>query len=257
MIIDSHCHLDILPKEFGSSEQIIATAHEYDVTGMMCIAINPEKWQDIIELTNKHHNDYAAIGIHPCEAKEVKISDAELLKVASNPKVLAIGEVGLDYFHYDIEKEDILWQQNRFRQMIKIAKQLKKPLVIHTRNSTEDCLRILQEEGAQEVGGIMHCFVESLAVAQKAIKLGFYISFSGILTFKNATEIKEVAKALPLDKILVETDAPYLAPVPFRGKQNQPAYTKFVVEELARLKGLSYQQLAKQTTTNFNRLFNL
>lgn len=257
MIIDSHCHLDILPKEFGSSEQIIATAHEYDVTGMMCIAINPEKWQDIIELTNKHHNVYAAIGIHPCEAKEVKISDAELLKVASNPKVLAIGEVGLDYFHYDIEKENILWQQNRFRQMIKIAKQLKKPLVIHTRNSTEDCLRILQEEGAQEVGGIMHCFVESLAVAQKAIKLGFYISFSGILTFKNATEIKEVAKALPLDKILVETDAPYLAPVPFRGKQNQPAYTKFVVEELARLKGLSYQQLAKQTTTNFNRLFNL
>ena len=258
MIIDSHCHLDILPEDkFGDAEQVIKTAKEHDVTAMMCIAINPNKWDDVLDLANKHDNVYAAMGIHPCETKNVVVSDEQLLAVLDNPKVLAVGEVGLDYFHYDIEKEDMTWQQERFRQMIRIAKQVNKPLVIHTRNSTEDCLRILKEEGAEEVGGIMHCFVESLAVAEQAMALGFYISFSGIVTFKNAKEIKEVAKTIPLDKILVETDAPYLAPVPYRGKQNQPAYTKYVVEEIANLRGISYEEAAKQTTVNFKKLFKL
>ena len=224
---------------------------------MMCIAINPEQWQNILDLTNKHPNVYAAIGLHPCETKNVIVSDEELIKVANNPKVLAIGEVGLDYHHYDAEQEDMTWQQDRFRQMIRLAKQLKKPLVIHTRNSTADCLKILKEEGAEEVGGIMHCFVEDLKIAEQSIELGFYISFSGILTFKNAKLVKEVATSIPLDKILVETDAPYLAPVPFRGKPNQPAYTKFVVEELAKLRGISYEEVAQQTTKNFKKLFKL
>jgi len=258
LIIDSHCHLDILPEDkFGDAEQVIKTAKEHDVTAMMCIAINPNKWDDVLDLANKHDNVYAAMGIHPCETKNVVVSDEQLLAVLDNPKVLAVGEVGLDYFHYDIEKEDMTWQQERFRQMIRIAKQVNKPLVIHTRNSTEDCLRILKEEGAEKVGGIMHCFVESLAVAEQAMALGFYISFSGIVTFKNAKEIKEVAKTIPLDKILVETDAPYLAPVPYRGKQNQPAYTKYVVEEIANLRGISYEEAAKQTTVNFKKLFKL
>jgi len=257
LIIDSHCHLDILPAEFGDSEQIIKTAQEHDVSAMMCIAINPEQWQNILDLTNKHPNVYAAIGLHPCETKNVIVSDEELIKVANNPKVLAIGEVGLDYHHYDAEQEDMTWQQDRFRQMIRLAKQLKKPLVIHTRNSTADCLKILKEEGAEEVGGIMHCFVEDLKIAEQSIELGFYISFSGILTFKNAKLVKEVATSIPLDKILVETDAPYLAPVPFRGKPNQPAYTKFVVEELAKLRGISYEEVAQQTTKNFKKLFKL
>lgn len=258
MIIDTHCHLNILDEEiFGNSEQIIKTAKEHDVTAMMCIAIEPENWQSILDLTNEHNNVYAAIGIHPCTSKDIIVSDEQLLTAASNPKVLAIGEVGLDYFHYDITTEDMSWQKDRFRQMIKIAKQLKKPLVIHTRNSTIDCLQILTEENAQEVGGIMHCFVESLEIAQKAIELGFYISFSGILTFKSAKEVKQVAQTIPLNKILVETDSPYLAPMPFRGKPNQPAYTKYVVEELAKLRGLSYEEVAKQTTANFNTLFNL
>lgn len=258
MIIDSHCHLDILPEDkFGDATQIIKTALEHDVSAMMCIAINPNEWDDVLNLANNHSAVYAAIGIHPCETKEVVVSDEQLLAAVANPKVLAIGEVGLDYFHYDIEKEDMSWQQDRFRQMIRIAKQVKKPLVIHTRNSTEDCLKILKEEGAEEVGGIMHCFVESLAIAKQSIELGFYISFSGIVTFKNAKEIKEVAKTIPLDKILVETDSPYLAPVPYRGKQNQPAYTKYVVEEIANLRRISYEEVAKQTTDNFKRLFNI
>lgn len=256
MIIDSHCHLDLLPTEtFGDTAQIIQTAQEHDVSAMMCIAINPNEWQDVLDLANEHDNVYAALGVHPCETKDVVVTDEQMLNLLDNPKVLAVGEVGLDYFHYDIEKEDMTWQQDRFRQMIRIAKQVKKPIVIHTRNSTPDCLRILKEEGAEEVGGIMHCFVEDLATAKQSIELGFYISFSGIVTFKNAKEIKEVAKQVPLDKILVETDAPYLAPVPYRGKANQPAYTKYVVEEIANLRGVSYEEVAKQTTENFKRLF--
>ncbi len=257
MIIDSHCHLNILPEDkLGNIETVIQTALEHDVSKLMCIAINPEQWDDILTLADQHDEVYAAVGIHPCEPKEVSVTDEQLLVAASHPKVLAIGEVGLDYFHFDIEKEDMTWQQNRFRQMIRLAKQCQKPLVIHTRNSTPDCLRILAEEGAEEVGGIMHCFVEDIAVAKQAMALGFYISFSGIITFKNAKEVKAVASEVPLDRILVETDSPYLAPVPFRGKTNQPAYTKFVVEEIARLKGLSYEAVATQTTQNFNTLFN-
>ncbi|NCN43173.1 MAG: DNAase [Piscirickettsiaceae bacterium CG_4_9_14_3_um_filter_43_564] len=257
MIIDSHCHLNILPEPLGSTEQVIQTALENDVRQMMCIAIAPKQWQEVLDLATRYQGVYAAIGVHPCEPADVTVTDAELMATASHPKVLAIGEIGLDYYHFDIETEDMAWQQNRFRQMIRLAIQLNKPIIIHTRNSTEDCLRILREEGAQQVGGIMHCFVEDLATAEAAMALGFYISFSGIVTFKNAKEIKTVAAAVPLDRILVETDSPYLAPVPYRGKPNQPAYTRYVVEEIARLRGLSVEAVAQATTENFQRLFKL
>jgi TatD DNase family protein len=257
MIIDSHCHLNILPDDVGGTEEVLEKAHELGVDKMMCIAIGPGAWHEVLTLADTHEEVYAAIGIHPCEPKDVVTTDDALLKTASHPKVLAVGEVGLDYYHFNADDEDMTWQADRFRQMIRLAKQLDKPLVIHTRNSTPDCLQILKEEGADQVGGIMHCFVEDLATAQAAMALGFYISFSGIVTFKNAKELKEVAKAIPLDRILVETDSPYLAPVPYRGKTNQPGYTRYVAEEIARLKDLPLEAVAEATTANFKRLFKL
>ncbi|MDX1795263.1 MAG: TatD family hydrolase [Hydrogenovibrio sp.] len=258
MIVDSHCHLNILPEEkVGSVDEVIKTAQELGVEQMMCVAIHPQQWPEVLTLADKYDGVFATIGVHPCEPKEVAVSDQQVIEAASHPKVLAIGEVGLDYFHFDVEQEDMTWQRDRFRQMIRLAKQLDKPLVIHTRNSTPDCLQILQEEGAEDVGGIMHCFVEDLETAQQAMALGFYISFSGIVTFKNAVELKEVARQVPLDRILVETDAPYLAPVPYRGKTNQPGYTRYVVEEIAKLRGLSFEAVAEATTENFKRLFKL
>ncbi|QKI88931.1 TatD family hydrolase [Thiomicrorhabdus xiamenensis] len=255
MIVDSHCHLNILPDSVGTTDEVIRQAEELEVGKMMCIAINPAKWHEVLELADKYEQVYAAIGIHPCEDEDVQVTDQMLLEAASHPKVLAIGEIGLDYYHFDAEQRDMSWQQERFRQQIRIAKQLQKPIVIHTRNSTDDCLRILEEEDAQEVGGIMHCFVEDMEIARRAMAIGFYISFSGIVTFKNAKELKEVAKEVPLERILVETDAPYLAPVPYRGKVNQPGYTKYVVQEIADLREMSFEEVAKATTANFNRLF--
>lgn len=257
MIIDSHCHLNILPEQLGSVEQVIQNALENDVRQMLCIAIDPAHWQQVLDLAQAHSEVFAAIGIHPCEPANVTVTDAQLIAAASHPKVLAIGEIGLDYYHFDIETEDMTWQQDRFRQMIRLAIQLNKPMVIHTRNSTPDCLRILREEGAEQVGGIMHCFVEDLATAEAAMELGFYISFSGIVTFKNAKDLKAVAAAVPLDRLLVETDSPYLAPVPYRGKPNQPAYTRYVIEEIARLRDMSVDAVAQATTNNFQRLFQL
>lgn len=258
MITDSHCHLNILPLEqVGDTDQVIKTAEELGVDRMMCVAIAPDKWQEVLQLTERYSQVYASIGIHPCSGAEVVASDEDIIAAASHPKVLAIGEVGLDYFHQNPQEVDLSYQQQRFRQHIRIAKQLHKPLVIHTRASTPDVLKILREEGADQVGGIMHCFVEDLDTAQQALDLGFYISFSGIVTFKNAKELKAVAQALPLDRILVETDAPYLAPVPYRGKTNQPGYTRYVVEEIAQLKGMEFEQVAAATSANFNRLFGL
>ncbi len=257
MIVDSHCHLNILPEDkVGTTDDVIAQAKELGVERILCVAINPSQWSEVIALADKYDEVYAAIGVHPCEDKAVVVSDEELIEVASHPKVIAIGEVGLDYFHFEGE-EDMSWQHERFRQHIRIAKQLNKPLIIHTRNSTPDCLSILEEEGAAEVGGIMHCFVEDIETAKRAMAIGFYISFSGIVTFKNAKELKEVAKQVPMDRILVETDSPYLAPMPYRGKTNQPGYTRYVVQEIADLKEVLFDEVAAATTANFNRLFKL
>ncbi|GAB6034099.1 TatD family hydrolase [Galenea microaerophila] len=257
MIIDSHCHLNLLPEEkVGTVDEVIAHAKENGVERMMCVAIHPDQWPEVLALADQHPEVYATIGIHPCEDPELVLDEAAMIEAASHPKVLAIGEIGLDYYHFEADS-DMTWQHQRLRQQVQIAKQLQKPVVIHTRNSTPDCLRILQEEGAEAVGGIMHCFVEDLATAEQAMAMGFYISFSGIVTFKNAKALKAVAKAIPLEKMLVETDSPYLAPVPYRGKTNQPAYTRYVVEEIAHLKGLSPEQVAQATTENFKRLMKL
>ena len=261
MIVDSHCHLNILPEEkVGNLDDVMAKARELGVNRILCVAINPDQWQDVLDLADRYEEVYASIGVHPCEDKAVVVTDEALIAAASHPKVIAIGEVGLDYFHFEemcAVEGGMQWQHDRFAQHIRIAKQLNKPLIIHTRNSTPDCLAMLAKEGAEQVGGIMHCFVEDLDTAEQAMALGFYISFSGIVTFKNAKALKAVATALPLDKILVETDAPYLAPMPFRGKTNQPGYTRYVVEEIAKLKDLPFETVAEATTANFNRLFNL
>jgi len=255
MLVDSHCHLNILPESFGGPKQIIAEAAQAGVTHMMCIAIGPDQWSEVLHWADQWPQVYAAIGVHPCEPKTVSVTDQQLIDAASHPKVLAIGETGLDYHHFDADNEDMTWQADRFRQMIRVAKQLNKPIVIHTRHSTPDCLRILKEENAQTVGGIMHCFVEDWAIAEEAMALNFYISFSGIVTFKNAKSVQAVAEKIPLDRLLVETDAPYLAPVPYRGKPNHPAYTCHVAEHLAQLRGQSLAEMAEITTANFQRLF--
>jgi len=261
VIIDSHCHLNILPEDkVGTVDAVLEKARELGVEKVLCVAINPAQWEDVLRLADQYESVYAAIGIHPCEERNVVVTDEALIKAASHPKVIAIGEVGLDYFHFEEDaaiEGGMDWQHERFKQHIRIAKQLDKPLIIHTRNSTPDCLTILETEGAAKVGGIMHCFVEDMQTANRAMEIGFYISFSGIVTFKNAKDLKTVATDIPLDRVLVETDSPYLAPMPFRGKTNQPGYTRYVVEEIAKLKGVSFEAVAEATTHNFNRLFKL
>jgi TatD DNase family protein len=220
----------------------------------LCVAVNLPEFPQVLALAEKYQNLYASVGVHPDYEVEKEPDVADLVRLADHPKVIAIGETGLDYFRL---KGDLDWQRERFRKHIQAAKRIGKPLIIHTREAADDTLRIMEEEGAASVGGIMHCFTESLEVAERAIALGFCISFSGIVTFKNALQLKEVAKQIPLDRILVETDSPYLAPVPFRGKTNQPAYVRHVAEEIAKLRQISLDAVSTATTANFKRLFKL
>ena len=192
------------------------------------------------------------MGVHPTEHQEQAVSEKSLLTLAQHPNVIAIGETGLDYFHC---KGEMTWQQERFRRHIGVANIIKKPLIIHTREARDDTIQIMREENASAIGGVMHCFTETKEMAKQALDLNFYISFSGIVTFKNATALQEVAQYVPMDRILVETDSPYLAPVPFRGQTNQPAYTRYVVEKIAELRGISAERVAEQTTKNFRQLF--
>ena len=205
-------------------------------------------------LAERHENVFASVGVHPDYEGEQEPSVDELIKLADHPKVVAIGETGLDYYRLT---GDLEWQRERFRMHIRAAKNCAKPLIIHTREAAADTLRVMAEEGADEPGGVMHCFTESWEVAQRAMEMSFYISFSGIVTFKNATALKEVAKNVPLERMLIETDSPYLAPVPHRGATNQPAYVKHVAEEIARLRGISVEEVAEATTRNFFSLFKL
>lgn len=254
MLIDSHCHLDRLdltPYD-GELDNALAFAKEKGVERFLCVAIDMENVHTVVDMANRYPDIYASVGVHPNEQEHGEPTVDELVKLADNDKVLAIGETGLDYFR---SEGDLAWQHQRFRNHIAAAKACGKPLIIHCREARDDTMRMLAEEGADEVGGIMHCFVEDLATAEKAMELGFYISFSGIVTFNSAKDLKEVAKVLPADRILVETDAPYLAPVPYRGKSNQPAYVREVAEYVAELRGVSYEEIAAQTGENFNRLF--
>ncbi|GAB7562899.1 TatD family hydrolase [Methylobacillus methanolivorans] len=251
MLVDSHCHLNF-PELRQNLPALRAAMQEERVGHALCISVTLPDFPEVLAVAEAHDNFYASVGVHPDYEDEPLFTEDQLVNLAAHPKVVAIGETGLDYFRLT---GDLEWQRERFRLHIRAAIRAQKPLVIHTRNAAEDTLRIMREEGADQVGGVMHCFTESLEVAQAAIALGFYISFSGIVTFKNAVALKEVAKAVPLDRVLVETDSPYLAPVPFRGKLNQPAYVRYVAEEIANLRGISYQEVEQVTMENFFRLF--
>jgi len=216
--------------------------------------VNLADFPQVLALAEQHANIYASAGVHPDYEGVEEPDVSRLVALARHPRVIAIGETGLDYFRL---KGDLEWQRERFRTHIRAARESGKPLIIHTREAAADTLRLMQEEKAFEAGGVMHCFTETWEVAEAALAMGFYISFSGIVTFKNAKQIKEVAQRVPLERILIETDAPYLAPVPHRGKLNQPAYVKHVAEEIAMLRGLSLNEVGDQTTENFMKLFNL
>ncbi|HQR58642.1 MAG TPA: TatD family hydrolase [Azonexus sp.] len=251
MLVDSHCHLDF-PDLSRRLPEILGRMNENGVGWAVCIGVNLEDFPGVLALAESHPNLYATVGVHPEYADAEDPSEGKLAELADHPKVIAIGETGLDYYW---QKDRPQWQRDRFRRHIRAAIRARKPIVVHMRDAADDTLTILKEEGAQAVGGVMHCFTETWEVARHALDLGFHISFSGIVTFKNALAIKEVARKTPLDRILLETDSPYLAPVPYRGKPNEPAYVRHVAEEVARLRGLSPEQVGEATTTNFFNLF--
>ena len=253
-LVDSHCHLDRLdltPFD-GKLDGALQHAKDNGVGHMLCVSISMENFPDVKATADNHDFISASVGVHPNEQGGHDPSVDELVEIAQDSNIVAIGETGLDYFR---SEGDLEWQRDRFRRHIAAAKESKKPLIIHMRDATEDTLRVLKEEKADEIGGVMHCFVEDWETAQKAMDLNFYISFSGIVTFNSAKELKEVAKRMPADKYLVETDSPYLAPVPFRGKPNEPAYVRNVAEHIAELRKESVEDIAKQTTKNYFRLF--
>ena len=251
MLVDSHCHLNF-PELLANLPAIKQSMQANEVGHALCISVTLPDFPQVIALAETNANFFASVGVHPDYENIEEPTVAGLLALADHEKVVAIGETGLDYFRLT---GDLEWQRTRFRTHIQAAIQCGKPLVIHTRNAAADTLRIMREENAQKVGGVMHCFTESLEVALEAIELGFYISFSGIVTFKNAVAIKEVARQVPLNRMLIETDSPYLAPIPYRGKTNQPSYVKHVAEEIAKLRGISFEEVATTTTENFFQLF--
>ncbi len=253
MLIDSHCHLDL--DKNTSAENLLKNAQEMGVNHFLCVSVDLETFPAVLSHAQTHNNVFASVGVHPNSTEGVEPNVAQLVELANTShKIIAIGETGLDYFR---SQGDLTWQHERFKIHIEAAKQTAKPLIIHTRDSTSDTLKILKSERASEVGGVMHCFVEDWETAKQAMDMNFYISFSGIVTFKSAKTLQEVAKKLPLDRMLVETDSPYLAPVPHRGKINQPAYTRHVAEFIANLRGVALETIAQQTTENFFRLFKL
>jgi len=253
LLVDSHCHLDF-PDFQGREEELLAAMKTNDVGWALIAGVTLDRFPGVLALAERFPNLYAAVGVHPDTQEGEEPDQDRLISLATHPKVVAIGETGLDYYRLE---GDLEWQRERFRTHIRAARRIGKPLIIHTREAAADTLRILEEEGAGEVGGIFHCFTETRAVAQAALALGFHISFSGIVTFKNALQIKEVAGFVPIDRILVETDAPYLAPVPHRGKLNHPALVRHVAEAVAKLRGISTDELAQATTANFSRLFGV
>jgi TatD DNase family protein len=251
MLVDSHCHLDF-PDFQDRFPQVLERMADADVGCAMCISVTLEDFPSVLRLAESHAHLFATVGVHPDYPDVREVTEADLVRLADHPRVVAIGETGLDYYRLT---GDLEWQRERFRTHIRAARTAGKPLVIHTRSAAEDTLRIMREEGASEVGGVMHCFTETLDVAQAAVDMGFCISFSGIVTFKSAAALREVAAALPLERILVETDAPYLAPVPFRGKTNEPAFVRHVAEGLAAVRGVDFDTIAATTTGNFFRTF--
>ena len=254
MFIDSHCHIDF-PDFSEGVLPLLENMREAQVDAALCVSVNLENFPRVLAVAEAHPNLYASVGVHPDHDAGRDPDVDELVALARHPRVVAIGETGLDY--YRMAREDVDWQRARFRTHIRAAKQAGKPLIIHTRSAADDTLSIMMEENAQQAGGVMHCFTESWAVAEAALAMGFYISFSGIVTFKSAKDLKDVARHVPLERMLIETDSPYLAPMPHRGKRNEPAYVRHVAEEIANLRGIPLEQVAAATSRNFSDLFKV
>ena len=250
-LVDSHCHLNFEPLD-ADLDAVLARAHERGVGYMLCVSVTLESYNKIQSITDKYSSIFSSVGVHPNERGGRDPTAEELVELARNQRVVAIGETGLDYYR---SQGDMRWQQDRFRRHIQAARVSRKPLIIHTREAAQDTLDIMRAEDAAAAGGVMHCFTESWEVARAALDLGFYISFSGIVTFANAQALREVAAKVPDDRLLIETDAPYLAPVPYRGKTNEPAFVRYVAERLAEVRGTTLDQIAGHTTKNFFSLF--
>ncbi len=253
MLVDSHCHLDF-PELAGRLDEVLAAMARNDVGMALCVAVTLDDFPRVLALAERDQRLWASVGVHPDSPADVAVDEATLLRLAAHPRVVAIGETGLDYYRLE---GDLEWQRERFRTHVRAARRCGKPLVVHTRAASDDTIRVMREESAGEAGGVMHCFTETWDVARAALDLGFHISFSGIVTFKNAGALREVAVRVPEDRLLVETDSPYLAPVPHRGKTNEPAYVRHVAEHVAGLRGVPLQRLAERTTENFRRLFHV
>lgn len=253
MLVDSHCHLNF-PELAERVDEALELMRANGVTHALCVSVTLEDFPQVRAIAERYPHVYGSVGVHPDYPDVPLVTEADLLERASHPKIIAIGETGLDYYRI---KGDTEWQRERFRTHIRAARRCGKPLIIHMREAAEDTLRIMGEEGAGEVGGVMHCFTETWEVARGALALGFHISFSGIVTFKNAAPLREVARQVPLERMLIETDSPYLAPVPYRGKTNEPALVKHVAEEIARLRGITLEEVGAATSANFFRLFNV
>lgn len=252
-LIDSHCHLDF-PDFSGEIATILAEMREHKVVAALCVAVNLEDLPGVLDLAQRHDALYATVGVHPGYADCAEPTVEGLVGLAANPRVLAIGETGLDYYR-ESDEATVMRQRERFRTHIRAALAAEKPLIVHTRAASGDTIRLMREEDAGKVGGIMHCFTETGEVARACLDIGFHVSFSGIITFKNAAALREVAAMVPDDRLLIETDAPYLAPVPYRGKTNRPAYVRHVAEALATIRGVSVERIAELTSANFQRLF--
>ncbi|RQO38538.1 DNAase [Herminiimonas sp. KBW02] len=257
MFIDSHCHINF-PELAARMPEILGKMAENKVSHALCVSVDLPDFPSVLELAERYPHIYASVGVHPDYEDTPEPSVEDLIRLSEHPKIVAIGETGLDYYRLE---GDLEWQRERFRRHIRASRATGKPLIIHTRAASEDTIRIMREEGAGTdaggAAGVMHCFTESLEVARAAMEMGFYISFSGIVTFKSAKDLQAVAREVPLEQMLIETDSPYLAPVPFRGKVNEPALVRHVGEYLATLKDVPLEQLAKQTSDNFFNLFKI
>jgi len=262
-LVDSHCHLNF-PDFDGRVQDILQNATEHDVGRLLCIATTWDNREAVLALARDHARISASTGVHPTTTRGHEPSVDELVAACADPEVVAVGETGLDYFRVEAPLEETLadraggalaWQHERFHRHIEAARATSLPLIIHTRAAAADTMETLRAHEARDAGGVMHCFAEDWAVAEQALDIGFHLSFSGIVTFKSARAIQEVARRAPLDRILVETDAPYLAPAPHRGKTNEPAFVRHTAEFVAGLRGIALEELAEATTANFHRLF--
>ena len=256
-IVDSHCHINFEPLA-DDLDGILQRARDNAVSHMLCVAVNLEEFPQVLSIARNHPHIFASVGVHPCYTDCEEPTTEQLVALADDEDIVAIGETGLDYFRTkgDPAGKEMDWQRERFVRHIDAAKLAQKPLIIHTRSAADDTMDILKDQCAGQAGGVMHCFAEDWRTAEKALDIGFYISFSGIVTFRNAEQLREVAHRVPIDRILVETDSPYLAPVPMRGKTNEPSYVRHTAEFVAELRGLALESLAEKTTENFFRLFS-